>query len=134
MGATPIDNNDADGKSGKLYGWLLIIRCTSTDGYLSSHKADDFPISYKSLEDTGGFKNYFIELILVMKPKGMLDTIAHVHGYLLPGIKIQISLLKNCSLCSIGYPLYHMCDISLQRILLLLLPDHEKKLPAPACC
>ena len=28
MGATPIDNNDADGKSGKLYGWLLIIRCT----------------------------------------------------------------------------------------------------------
>ena len=30
MGATPIDDNDADGKSGKLYGWLLIIRCTST--------------------------------------------------------------------------------------------------------
>ena len=46
MGATPIDGamcqrhmfstdrngvqtNDADGKSGKLYGWLLIIRCTS---------------------------------------------------------------------------------------------------------
>ena len=29
MGATPIDNNDADGKSGKLYSWLLIIRCTS---------------------------------------------------------------------------------------------------------
>ncbi len=29
MGATPIDDNDADGKSGKLYGWLLIIRCTS---------------------------------------------------------------------------------------------------------
>ncbi len=28
MGATPIDDNDADGKSGKLYGWLLIIRCT----------------------------------------------------------------------------------------------------------
>lgn len=37
----------------------------STDGYLSSqiYKVDDFPISYKSLEDTGDFKNYFIELI-----------------------------------------------------------------------
>ena len=32
MGATPIDNNDADGKSGKLYGWLLIIRCTRIGG------------------------------------------------------------------------------------------------------
>ncbi len=48
MGATPLDGamcqrhmfstdrngvkiNDADGKSGKLYGWLLIIRCTSID-------------------------------------------------------------------------------------------------------
>ena len=30
MGATPIDNNDADEKSGKLYSWLLIIRCTRT--------------------------------------------------------------------------------------------------------
>ncbi|NBI57873.1 hypothetical protein D3Z53_07250 [Lachnospiraceae bacterium] len=29
MGATPIDVNDADGKSDKLYGWLLIIQCTS---------------------------------------------------------------------------------------------------------
>ena len=28
MGATLIDDNDADGKSDKLYGWLLIIRCT----------------------------------------------------------------------------------------------------------
>ncbi len=34
MGATPIDNNDADGKSGKLYGWLLIIRCTRENLYL----------------------------------------------------------------------------------------------------
>ncbi len=33
MGATPIDNNDADGKSGKLYGWLLIIRCTSITSF-----------------------------------------------------------------------------------------------------
>jgi len=33
VGATPIDNNDADGKSGKLYGWLLIIRCTSSEDY-----------------------------------------------------------------------------------------------------
>ena len=32
MGATPIDDNDADGKSGKLYGWLLIIRCTRFEG------------------------------------------------------------------------------------------------------
>jgi hypothetical protein len=117
-----------------MAGYLLFGVLVRMDIYHHTYKADDFPISYKSLEDTGGFKNYFIELILVMKPKGMLDTIAHVHGYLLPGIKIQISLLKNCSLCSIGYPLYHMCDISLQRILLLLLPDHEKKLPAPACC
>lgn len=37
----------------------------STDGYLSSqiYKIDDFPTSYKSLEDTGDFKDYFIELI-----------------------------------------------------------------------
>ncbi len=37
----------------------------STDGYLSSqiYKEDDFPRSYKSLEDTGDFKNYFIELM-----------------------------------------------------------------------
>ncbi len=34
MGATPIDDNDADGKSGKLYGWLLIIRCTRLLGNL----------------------------------------------------------------------------------------------------
>ena len=27
--ATSIDYNAADGKSGKSYGWLLIIRCTS---------------------------------------------------------------------------------------------------------
>ena len=28
--ATSIDYNAADGKSGKSYGWLLIIRCTRT--------------------------------------------------------------------------------------------------------
>ena len=27
--ATSIDDNAADGKSGKSLGWLLIIRCTS---------------------------------------------------------------------------------------------------------
>lgn len=37
----------------------------STDGYLSSqiYKVDDFPKSYKSIDETGDFKNYFIELI-----------------------------------------------------------------------
>jgi hypothetical protein len=56
VGATPIDNNDADGKSGKLYGWLLIIRCTSV---LESQASDfcgkeitalspDFPYFHKT--------------------------------------------------------------------------------------
>ncbi|MGN9173971.1 hypothetical protein ACTM9N_14310 [Lachnospiraceae bacterium HCP1S3_A8] len=37
----------------------------STDGYMASqiYKIDDSPKSYKSLEETGDFKNYFIELI-----------------------------------------------------------------------
>lgn len=37
----------------------------STDGYMSSqiYNVDAFPNSYKSLEETGDFKNYFIELI-----------------------------------------------------------------------
>lgn len=37
----------------------------STDGYLSSqiYNVDDFPKSYKSIDETGDFKNYFIELI-----------------------------------------------------------------------
>ena len=37
MGVTPIDDNDADGKSDKLYGWLLIIRCNSDE---SSNDSD----------------------------------------------------------------------------------------------
>ncbi len=40
MGATPIDNNDADGKSGKLYGWLLIIRCTRDEQHKREPQSD----------------------------------------------------------------------------------------------
>lgn len=37
----------------------------STDGYMSSqiYQVEDLPTSYKTLEDTGNYKNYFIELI-----------------------------------------------------------------------
>lgn len=37
----------------------------STDGYMSAqiYKVDDWPKSYKSLDETGDYKNYFIELL-----------------------------------------------------------------------
>ncbi|MDD3139245.1 MAG: hypothetical protein PHX08_09775 [Lachnospiraceae bacterium] len=47
----------------KIKKYIHLI--ASTDGYMSSqiYKVEDFPNSYKTLEDTGNYKNYFIELI-----------------------------------------------------------------------
>lgn len=43
----------------------IIHLIADTDGYLSSqiYKVDDFPKQYETLDDTGDYNNYFIELI-----------------------------------------------------------------------
>lgn len=57
----------------------------STDGYLSAqiYKVDDFPVSFKSLDDTGDYKNYFIELInaVNVERKRLLSILDDTRNY-----------------------------------------------------
>lgn len=57
----------------------------STDGYLSAqiYKIDDLPVSFMNLDDTGEYKNYFMELInaINLERKRLLNILDDTKNY-----------------------------------------------------
>lgn len=57
----------------------------NTDGYLSAqvYKKDDFPVLFKSLDDTGDYKNYFLELMnaVTVERKRLLNILDDTRNY-----------------------------------------------------